>query len=170
MSEHTISVRLENKPGALARVSQLFSRRGYNIQSLAVGPTERPDISRLTLRVDCSEHSLEQIEKQIHKLVNVLRVTELAPDDAVERELLLLKVSAGPERRAELISTSEAFKGRVVDLGADSVTFELTGTPEELDAFQELARPHGIQELVRTGRVGIARASAKKTRRLSAIN
>ena len=115
--------------------------------------------------------SLEQIEKQIHKLVNVLRVTELAPDEAVERELLLLKVSAGPDRRAELISTSEAFKGRVVDLGADSVTFELTGTPEELDAFQELARPHGIQELVRTGRVGIARASAKKqARRLSAIN
>ena len=170
MSFHTVSVELENKPGALARVSQMFARRGYNIQSLAVGPTERHDISRLTLRVDCSEHSFEQIEKQIHKLVNVLRVTELAPDEAIERELLLLRVSASPARRAELIATSEAFKGRVVDLGADSVTFELTGTPEELDAFQELARPHGIQELIRTGRVGIARASAKRARRLSAIN
>ncbi len=168
--KHTISVLLEDKPGALARIATMFARRGFNIDSLAVGPTERDGVSCITLRVDCEHHTLEQIEKQIHKLVNVLRVTELAPDDAVERELLLLKVSAGPERRAELISTSEAFKGRVVDLGADSVTFELTGTPEELDAFQELARPHGIQELVRTGRVGIARASAKKTRRLSAIN
>ena len=162
--KHTISVLLEDKPGALARIATMFARRGFNIDSLAVGPTERDGVSCITLRVDCEHHSLEQIEKQIHKLVNVLRVTELAPDEAVERELLLLKVSAGPERRAELISTSEAFKGRVVDLGADSVTFELTGTPEELDAFQELARPHGIQELVRTGRVGIARASAKKTR------
>ena len=168
--KHTISVLLEDKPGALARIATMFARRGFNIDSLAVGPTERDGVSCITLRVDCEHHTLEQIEKQIHKLVNVLRVTELAPDDAVERELLLLKVSVGPERRAELISTSEAFKGRVVDLGADSVTFELTGTPEELDAFQELARPHGIQELVRAGRVGIARASAKKTRRLSAIN
>src|SRR5690242_5001601 len=94
MSTHTLSVRLENRPGALARVSQLFSRRGYNIQSLAVGPTEHPHISRLTLRVDCSEHSLEQIEKQMHKLVNVLRVTELTADDAVERELALITVAA----------------------------------------------------------------------------
>ncbi len=107
MSTHTISVRLENRPGALARVSQLFSRRGYNIQSLAVGPTESPDISRLTLRVDCSEHSLEQIEKQMHKLVNVLRVTELRPED--------------------------------------------------VDAFEELLRPHGIRELARTGRIGLHR-------------
>ena len=101
---HTISVRLENKPGALARVSQLFSRRGYNIQSLAVGPTERPDISRLTLRVDCSEHSLEQIEKQMHKLVNVLRVTELRPDEAIERELALITVAVVAEKRAELVA------------------------------------------------------------------
>src|SRR5213076_2340087 len=98
MSVHTLSVKLENKPGALARVSQLFSRRGYNIQSLAVGPTERPDISRLTLRVDCSEHSLEQIEKQMHKLVNVLRVTELTPDESVERELALVTVAVGQDR------------------------------------------------------------------------
>ena len=99
MKTHTISVRLENKPGALARVSQLFSRRGYNIQSLAVGPTERPDISRLTLRVDCSEHSLEQIEKQMHKLVNVLRVTELRPDESIERELALITVAVTADKR-----------------------------------------------------------------------
>ena len=168
--KHTLSVTVQDKPGALTRITTMFARRGFNIESLAVGPTERPGVSCITLRVDCAQHSLEQIEKQIHKLVNVLRVTELSPDEAVERELLLLKVGASPERRAELIATSAAFKGRVVDLGADTVTFELTGTPEELDAFQELARPHGIQELVRTGRVGMARASAKKPRRLSAIN
>ena len=142
--KHTLSVLVEDKPGALARIATMFARRGFNIDSLAVGPTERIGVSCITLRVDCAHHTLEQIEKQIHKLVNVLRVTELAPDEAVERELLLLKVSAGPERRAELIATSEAFKGRVVDLGAGSVTFELTCTPEELDAFQELARPHGV--------------------------
>jgi acetolactate synthase-1/3 small subunit len=168
--KHTISVLLEDKPGALARIATMFARRGFNIDSLAVGPTERPGVSCITLRVDAEHHSLEQIEKQIHKLVNVLRVTELAPEEAVERELLLLRVGADPERRAELVSTAEAFKGRVVDLGPDTVTFELTGTPEELDAFQELARPYGIKELVRTGRVGIARASARKAPRLSAIN
>ena len=99
MSTHTISVRLENSPGALARVSQLFSRRGYNIQSLAVGPTENADISRLTLRVDCSEHSLEQISKQMHKLVNVLRVTELRSDESLERELALITVAVSPATR-----------------------------------------------------------------------
>ncbi len=169
--KHTLSVLLEDRPGALARISTMFARRGFNIDSLAVGPTERPGVSCITLRVDCEQHSLEQIEKQIHKLVNVLRVTELTPGDAVERELLLLRVSAAPDRRAELIATADAFKGRVVDLGPDAVVFEVTGTPEELDAFQELARPHGIQELVRTGRVGMSRASARKQpRRLSAIN
>ena len=101
MNHHTVSVQLENKPGALARVSQLFARRGYNIQSLAVGPTERPDISRLTMRVDCSEHSIEQIEKQMHKLVNVLRVQELTPGESVERELALLKVAAPASKRTE---------------------------------------------------------------------
>ena len=108
MSTHTISVRLENKPGALARVSQLFSRRGYNIQSLAVGPTERDGISRIVLRVDCSEHSLEQIEKQMHKLVNVLRVSELRPNDGVERELALVTVSSPPGSRAELLASAAA--------------------------------------------------------------
>ena len=169
--KHTLSVMVEDRPGALARIATMFARRGFNIDSLAVGPTERPGVSCITLRVDCEHHTLEQIEKQIHKLVNVLRVTELGPGDAVERELLLLKVSAGPDRRAELVSTAEAFKGRVVDLGPDAIVFELTGTPEELDSFQELARPHGIQELVRTGRVGMSRVSAKRqARRLSAIN
>jgi acetolactate synthase-1/3 small subunit len=162
MSEHTISVKIENKPGALARVSQLFSRRGYNIQSLAVGPTEQSDISRLTLRVDCSEHSLEQIEKQMHKLVNVLRVTELKPDEAVERELALITVAVSPERRAELIALSQVASARVADIGRDAITFEIVGRPDEVEAFEELVRPYGVRELVRTGRVGLRRPSASR--------
>jgi acetolactate synthase-1/3 small subunit len=160
MSTHTISVRLENSPGALARVSQLFSRRGYNIQSLAVGPTESADISRLTLRVDCSEHSLEQIEKQMHKLVNVLRVTELRPDEAVERELALITVSVPPDRRAELVALSQVAGAQVADIGRDAITFEFVGRPDQLEAFEELVRPYGVRELVRTGRVGLRRPSA----------
>jgi acetolactate synthase-1/3 small subunit len=169
--KHTLSVLVEDKPGALSRISTMFTRRGYNIDSLAVGPTEREGVSCITMRVDCSQHSLEQIEKQIHKLVNVLRVTELPAGETVERELLLLKVSASPERRGELIASAQAFAGVVADLGPDAIIFELTGPPEQLDAFQELARPYGIQELIRTGRVGISRASAARpARRLSAIN
>jgi acetolactate synthase I/III small subunit len=160
VSTHTISVRLENRPGALARVSQLFSRRGYNIQSLAVGPTESADISRLTLRVDCSEHSLEQIEKQMHKLVNVLRVTELAAEESVERELALITVSVAPDRRAELVALSQVAGAQVADIGRDAITFEFVGRPDQLEAFEELVRPYGVRELVRTGRVGLRRPSA----------
>jgi acetolactate synthase-1/3 small subunit len=170
--KHTLSVHVEDKPGALARISTMFARRGFNIESLAVGPTERADVSRITLRVDCSQHSVEQIEKQMHKLVNVLRVTELVPGESVERELLLVRVSALSDKRAELIALAGAFQARVADVGTDSLAFEVVGTVEELDAFQELVRPHGIKELVRTGRVGLARASARERpqRRLSAIN
>ena len=162
MTEHTISVKIENKPGALARVSQLFSRRGYNIQSLAVGPTEQSDISRLTLRVDCSEHSLEQIEKQMHKLVNVLRVTELKPDESVERELALITVAVGPDRRADVIALSQVAGARVADVGRDAITFEIVGRPDQVEAFEELVRPYGVRELVRTGRIGLRRPSASR--------
>jgi acetolactate synthase-1/3 small subunit len=159
VSTHTISVRLENKPGALARVSQLFSRRGYNIQSLAVGPTESPDISRLTLRVDASENSLEQVEKQMHKLVNVLRVTELPPDESVERELALITVAASPEQRADLVALGQVAGAVVADVGRDAMTFEVVGRPDQLEAFEELVRPYGVRELVRTGRIGLRRPS-----------
>ncbi|HEY2935992.1 MAG TPA: acetolactate synthase small subunit [Gaiellaceae bacterium] len=161
MAIHTLSVLVENRPGALARVSNMFARRGYNIESLAVGPTERPDVSRITLRVDCSVHSLEQIVKQMHKLVNVLRVNELEAETAVERELALIKVSAPPDKRAELLALADVFNARVADLGPDAIVFEVVGPPEELDSFQELVRPHGLKELVRTGRIGLARASLK---------
>jgi acetolactate synthase-1/3 small subunit len=160
---HTLSVLVENRPGALARVSNMFARRGYNIESLAVGPTERPDVSRITLRVDCSTNSLEQIVKQMHKLVNVLRVSELEPELALERELALIKVSAPPDRRAELLALAEVFNARVADLGPDTLIFEVVGPPEEVDAFEELVRPHGLKELVRTGRIGLGRASVKRS-------
>jgi acetolactate synthase-1/3 small subunit len=156
---HTLSVMVENKPGALTRVTSMFARRGYNIESLAVGPTERDDVSRITLRVDCAQHSLEQIEKQMHKLVNVLRVQELSPGESVERELVLLKVAAPASKRTELMALAEVFGARVADLGPDAIVFELIGSPEEVDSFQELVRPHGLQELVRTGRIGLTRAT-----------
>jgi acetolactate synthase-1/3 small subunit len=159
---YTLSVLLENKPGALMRISSMFARRGFNIESLAVGPTERHDVSRITLRVDCEKHALEQIEKQMHKLVNVLRVSELEPGEAVERELALIKVSATPDRRGELIALGQAFNARVADLGADAIVFEVVGHPEEIDSFEELVRPHGLKELVRTGSVGLGRASATR--------
>jgi len=160
--KHTLAVLVENKPGALMRISSLFARRGYNIESLAVGPTERHDVSRVTLRVDCEQHPLEQIEKQMHKLVNVLRVAELEPGESVERELALIKVVAPPERRSEILSLAGAFQARVADLGPEAIVFEVVGTPEEIDSFEELVRPHGVKELVRTGRIGLTRASDRK--------
>ena len=163
--KHTLSVLLENKPGALARIATMFARRGFNIESLAVGPTEHHDVSRITLRVDCETHDLDQIEKQIHKLVNVLRVTELVPGESLERELCLIKVTAPPARRSELMALTEAFNARVADLGPDSIVFELVGTPEEIDSFEELVRPHGLQELGRTGRLGLGRAAKSRSHR-----
>jgi acetolactate synthase I/III small subunit len=161
---HTLSVLVENRPGALVRVCQMFARRGYNIESLAVGPTERHDVSRITLRVNCEQRSVEQIEKQMHKLVNVLRVRELEPDEAVERELAMFTVTAPPERRAELLALTEIFHARIVDVGHDAVVFEIVGEPQELDSFEELVRQHGIREMARTGRIGLSRASARSTR------
>jgi acetolactate synthase I/III small subunit len=162
---HTISVLVENKPGALARVSNMFARRGFNIESLAVGPTEQHDVSRITLCVDCSPSSLEQIEKQMHKLVNVLRVSTLEAGEAVERELALVKVSAPPSRRAELMALADVFNARVADLGPGAIVFEVVGTPEQLESFEELVTPHGVMELARTGRIGLGRASAGRTPR-----
>ena len=162
---HTLSVLLENKPGALARVSNMFARRGFNIESLAVGPTERPDVSRITLRVECDQHSLEQIEKQMHKLVNVLRVSELEPGETVERELALIKVAVTPERRPELLAVADTFNAHVADLGPEAMIFELVGPPDVLDSFEELVRPYGVKELVRTGRIALPRAASRRTPR-----
>ena len=170
--KHTLSVTVEDKPGALNRITTMFARRGFNIDSLAVGPTEREGVSCITLRVDCSRHTLEQIEKQIHKLVNVLRVTELVPGEAVERELLVVRVSAPGDRRAELVTTAQALGARLLDVGREAVVLELAGSPEELDGFHQLCEPYGVVDLVRTGRVGVPRASAARSapRRLTAIS
>src|SRR5207248_1017475 len=146
------------------RISSMFARRAFNIESLAVGPTERPDVSRITLRVNCEQQPLEQIEKQMHKLVNVLRVRELERDDSVERELALITVAAAPERRAELLALTDIFNARVADVGPETLVFEIVGEPEELDSFEELLRPHGIRELARTGRIGIRRPSRRASR------
>ena len=162
---HTISVLVENRPGALARVSNLFARRGFNIESLAVGPTERQDVSRITLTVACPAEQVEQVEKQMHKLVNVLRVSTLEAGEAIERELALLKVSAPPSRRPELMALADVFNARVADVGPDSMVFEVVGEPEQIDSFEELLRPHGIRELSRTGRIGLKRASVRRTNR-----
>jgi acetolactate synthase I/III small subunit len=162
---HTVSVLVENRPGALARVSNTFTRRGFNIESLAVGPTERHDVSRIVLTVDCPADLLEQIEKQMHKLVNVLRGSTLEAGEAVERELALVRVSVDPSRRAELIALADVFDARVADLGPDSMVFEVVGTPEQLESFEELLRPHGLIELARTGRIGLARAAANRSPR-----
>jgi len=156
--KHTLSVLVEDKPGALSRITNLFARRGYNIDSLAVGHTERDGVSRITLRVDCAEHSLEQITKQIYKLVNVLKINELTPDDAVEREIALFTVAAPPDRRGELMAFADHYGALVSDLGPKEIVFEMVGHPEDLDSFEELVRPYGIKEMVRTGRIGLSRA------------
>ena len=159
-SHHTLSVLVENQPGVLVRVTALFSRRGFNIESLAVGPTERSDRSIITIRVDCSDVSIEQVQKQLYKLINVLKVSELEPEGAIERELLLVKVSAGADKRGELIHLAEVFGARVADVGPDALVFEISEHPDKLGAFEELLRPYGIKETVRTGRIGVRRAQS----------
>src|SRR3954467_202546 len=164
-THHTLSVLVENQPGVLARVAGLFSRRGFNIDSLAVGPTERDDRSRVTLRVDCSQTSIEQVIKQLYKLVHVLKVSELRPDSAIERELLLVKVASTPARRAELVSLAGVMGARVIDVGPDALVLELVDQPDRLHAFEELVRPYGIKEAVRTGRIAVNRIAPVAGRR-----
>jgi acetolactate synthase-1/3 small subunit len=164
-THHTLSVLVENQPGVLARVAGLFSRRGFNIESLAVGPTERDDRSRVTLRVDCSQTSIEQVIKQLYKLVNVLKVSEMRQDSSIERELLLVKVASNPDRRAELISLAGVMGARVLDVGADALVLELVEHPDKLHAFEELVRPYGIKEAVRTGRIAFNRIQPAERRR-----
>ncbi len=161
---HTLSVLVENQPGVLTRVASLFARRGFNIESLAVGPTEREDWSRITLRVDCSQHSIDQVVKQLYKLINVLKVNEMTSDDAIERELMLVRVTAQPKDRADIIRLAEVFGGRVCDVGPTSLMFEAIEHPDTLYAFEEILKPYGIKELVRTGRVAMRKATTERTR------
>ena len=159
MTLHTLSVYVENKAGVLARVAGLFSRRGFNIHSLAVAPTDEPAFSRMTIVVDVSTSPLEQITKQLHKLINVVKITELDAKDAVERELMLVQVEADPESRAQIVEIAGIFRAKVLDVGVDTLTLEATGSPEKLVALSDLLRPYGIVELVRTGRVAVPRGT-----------
>jgi acetolactate synthase I/III small subunit len=155
VGHHTLVVTVENKAGVLARVAGLFSRRGYNISSLAVAPTDDERFSRITIVVDAESAPIEQITKQLFKLVNVVKISELAPNEAVERELLLATVKAEPAVRSQILELAQIFEGRILAVGHDSVTLSLDGTPSKIDDFEELLRPYGIGELQRTGRVAL---------------
>lgn len=157
MSLHTVSVLVEDKPGVLVRVANMFSRRGFNIHSLAVGPVEEPGLSRMTIVVNLNEKPLEQVTKQLNKLVNVLKVLELEPGGAVERELALFKVRADGDARARVIEIADIFRGRVVDVTHGTLTVEATGPPEKIRALADLLEAFGVVEMVRTGRIALAR-------------
>ena len=165
MNRHTLSVLVENKPGVLVRIAGLFSRRGFNIDSLAVGPTEHPEISRMTIVVDCADHPLEQVTKQLNKLINVLKIVELEPTASVQRELLLIKVRADLESRSRVLETVNLFRAKVVDVALDVITVEATGNHEKLDALIKVLEPFGIKELVQSGMVAIGRGGRSITDR-----
>lgn len=154
---HTLSVLVENRAGVLARVAGLFSRRGFNISSLAVAPTEDADFSRITIVVDAEAAPLDQVMSQLFKLVNVVRITELAPEEATERELILATVSAGPAMRVQVIELVGVFGGSIVDVGHDQLTVMLADSPRRVSDFEELMRSYGIVEVQRTGRVALPR-------------
>jgi acetolactate synthase-1/3 small subunit len=156
MTRHTLSVLVENKSGVLARVSALFSRRGFNIESLAVGPTENPDLSRMTIVADAESQPLEQITKQLNKLIEVIKIVEL-DGAAVQRELLLVKVRAPLADRSQVLQTAELFRARVIDVNTDTVTLEATGTPDKLQALLAVLAPLGIKEMAQSGTVALGR-------------
>jgi len=155
--KHILSILVENKPGVLTRIAGLFARRGFNIDTLAVGPTDEERLSRITLTLDGATHPIDQVTKQMHKLVNVLKIRDLEPEEALARELALFKVSADGANRAEVMQVCEVFRAKIVDLNRRSLTVEVTGTCEKVDAFERLIRPFGLIEMARTGEIAIAR-------------
>lgn len=163
MSSHTLSVLVENKPGVLARVSGLFSRRGFNIESLAVGPTEHPDVSRMTIVVSVEEFPLEQVTKQLNKLVNVIKIVELEPAVSVQRELLLVKVRADATVRSQVLEAVQLFRAKVVDVSPEAVTVEATGNSDKLNALLRMLEPYGIREMVQSGMVALGRGARSIT-------
>ena len=165
MSRHTLSVLVENQPGVLARIAGLFSRRGFNIDSLAVGPTEHADVSRMTIVVNVEELPLEQVTKQLNKLVEVIKVVELDPVVSVQRELLLVKVGADPQTRSHILETVQLFRAKVIDVSPDAVTIEATGNVDKLEALLRVLEPYGIRELVQSGMVAMGRGARSITDR-----
>ena len=159
MSRHTLSVLVENKPGVLARIAGLFSRRGFNIDSLAVGPTEHPDISRITIVVSVDALPLEQVTKQLNKLVEVIKIVELDGSASVSRELLLVKVRADATTRGQVLEVVQLFKAKVVDVATDAITVQVVGNQDKLEDFLRIVEPFGVRELVQSGMVAIGRGS-----------
>jgi acetolactate synthase-1/3 small subunit len=155
MTQHVITVLVEDKPGVLARISSMFARRGFNIHSLAVGPTADASLSRMTVVVDGPE--MEQIIKQLYKLVNTVKVTEHPPGSAVEREIMLVRINAEPSRRGEILDAAGIFDSKAVDVGKTTITFEVSGEPDKLSDFLELMAPYGIVDLVKSGRIALGR-------------
>jgi acetolactate synthase I/III small subunit len=155
--KHILSILVENKPGVLTRIAGLFARRGFNIDTLAVGPTDDERVSRITLTLDGAVHPIDQVTKQLHKLVNVLKIRDLEPEETLARELALFKITADGASRAEVMQICEIFRAKIVDVTKRSVIAEITGTCEKVDAFERLVRPFGLVEMARTGEIAIAR-------------
>ncbi|MCI8336406.1 MAG: acetolactate synthase small subunit [Peptococcaceae bacterium] len=155
--QHTLSVLVQNHAGVLSRVSGLFSRRGYNIESLAVGTTENEAISRMTIVVEGDNYVVEQVSKQLYKLVEVLKVSDITEEKYVGREMVLVTVSVEPSHRGEVVALTEIFKGRIVDLSRKTMMLELTGNEEKINAFIDALTPYGIKEMVRTGKIALVR-------------
>ena len=159
--KHTLSILVENKPGVLTRIAGLFARRGFNIDTLAVGPTDDPSVSRVTLTLDGAKHPIDQVTKQLHKLVNVLKIRDLEPDETLARELAMFKVSADGASRAEVMQICEIFRAKIVDVTKRSLVVEVTGTYEKVEAFERLVRPFGLIEMARTGEIAISRGRSE---------
>jgi acetolactate synthase-1/3 small subunit len=156
--KHILSILVENKPGVLTRIAGLFARRGFNIDTLAVGPTDDPTLSRITLTLDGAMHPIDQVTKQLHKLVNVIKIRDMEPETTVSREMALFKVSAAVENRAEILQFAEIYEAKVVDVSRRSLTIEVTGTQDKVDSFERMIRPHGLIEMARTGEVAITKS------------
>ena len=165
MSRHTLSVLVEDQPGVLARIAGLFSRRSFNIESLAVGPTEHAGVSRITIVVNVDDSPLEQVTKQLNKLVNVIKIVELEPGQSVQREIMLVKVRADADTRSHVLETVQLFRAKVVDVSTDAVTIEATGNADKLEALLRVLEPFGVRELVQSGMVALGRGGRSITDR-----
>jgi acetolactate synthase-1/3 small subunit len=155
--KHILSILVENKPGVLTRIAGLFARRGFNIDTLAVGPTDDPTLSRMTITLDGAMHPIDQVTKQLHKLINVIKIRDLEPQETVARELALFKISADGASRGEVMQIVEIFRGKVIDVTRRSVIAEVTGTWDKIEAFERMVRPFGLIEMMRTGEIAISR-------------
>ena len=159
--KHILSILVENKPGVLTRIAGLFARRGFNIDTLAVGPTDDPELSRITLTLDGAMHPIDQVTKQLHKLVNVIKIRDLEPQETVARELALFKITTDGATRGEVMQIVDIFRGRVIDVTRRSVIAEVTGSWDKIEAFERMVRPFGLVEMARTGEIAISRGRSE---------